>query len=446
MLFTEFAADTYNAFGSDLRLDCPYRGGTLMNILMAPVGSYGDVHPFVGLGKELTRRGHRVTVGAMAGFRDMIAQAGLGFVETTTEVEYKETIENPDFWNPRHSLALVARKMVEPALDRQYRFVREHADSGPTVVVAAGTGLGAFNAAEQLGLPLVGVALQPAVFWSQHQSPQLPGLLLPNWLPGWLKTLQFRLAVRLKVDGVLLTPFNRQRAEIGLPAKTSMFDLWSWPDRVMGMFPDWFAPPQQDWPATVRLSGFPLWDEPGDGLADEIREYLADGEPPIVFTAGSAMMHARSFFGAAVEACQLLGRRGILLAKFDEQIPTDLPRGVRHFSYVPFSRLLSHCAALVHHGGVGTTSQALAAGIPQVVVPMAFDQPDNAHRLQRLGVGDWLRSGRVSGGALAQQLQTLLDSEEVSRVAQDLAGRIGGESGLSTAAEIVIDSPRSRAG
>src|SRR6185436_13395214 len=92
--------------------------------------------------------------------------------------------------------------------------------------------------------------------------------------------------------------------------------------------------------------------------------------------------------------CALLGRRGILLTRHREQVPDNLPREVIHIDYAPFSQLLPRCAALVHHGGIGTSAQALASGVPQLVTPFTHDQPDNAARLKRLGGAEVLPSSR----------------------------------------------------
>ena len=88
-------------------------------------------------------------------------------------------------------------------------------------------------------------------------------------------------------------------------------------------------------------------------------EWLDAGEPPIAFTAGSAMVHAREFFAASIEACESLNRRGLVLTRFGDQLPRELPPSVKHVEYAPFGSLLPRCAALVHHGGIGTTAQAL---------------------------------------------------------------------------------------
>jgi UDP:flavonoid glycosyltransferase YjiC (YdhE family) len=136
------------------------------------------------------------------------------------------------------------------------------------------------------------------------------------------------------------------------------------------------------------------------------------------------MLHAADFFQAAVDACVRLGRRGLLLARFASQIPRDLPDGVRHFSYIPFSQVLPRSAAIVHHGGIGTTAQGLAAGIPHLVMPLAHDQPDNAHRLERLGVARTLLPAKFRGPAVARALSALLDSPTVLSRAREIAGRL----------------------
>jgi UDP:flavonoid glycosyltransferase YjiC (YdhE family) len=183
------------------------------------------------------------------------------------------------------------------------------------------------------------------------------------------------------------------------------------PDRVIGLFPPWFAPPPDDWPAQTVLTGFPLYDEADvTPLDPELQDFLKAGEPPLAFTPGSAMRHGDEFFAVAVDVCRKLGRRGLLLSRHDRHMPADLPAGVRHVAYVPFSRLLPHCAALIHHGGIGTSAQALAAGIPQLVVPMSHDQPDNAMKLHELGVAEIVPAGRFSTARATVAISRLMDS------------------------------------
>jgi UDP:flavonoid glycosyltransferase YjiC (YdhE family) len=208
------------------------------------------------------------------------------------------------------------------------------------------------------------------------------------------------------------------------------------PDLVLGLFPDWFGPPQPDWPVNTHTIGFPLWDSRADSLlSNDVLDFLAAGPPPIAFSPGSANRVAHSFFNAAVDACDRLGQRGILLTKYDHQLPARLPPTVRHFGFVPLSKLLPRTAALVHHGGIGSCAQGLAAGVPQLVQPMSYDQFDNSRRLIRLGVADEISVKNFRGRELANALAPLLDSPIVASRCRELAARCNGPAALAAATD-----------
>jgi UDP:flavonoid glycosyltransferase YjiC (YdhE family) len=213
-----------------------------------------------------------------------------------------------------------------------------------------------------------------------------------------------------------------------------LFDWWWSPERVIGLFPDWYAPPQPDWPAQMRLAGFALSDgSRGEGLSPEVLEFSRTGPAPIVFTLGTGMMRAARFFRAAVAACRTLGARGLLVTKYERLVPSPLPSSVRHCAYAPFRQLLPHCAAVVHHGGIGTVATALTTGTPQLILPLAWDQPDNAARVKRLGAGDWLGPRQRSGAQLAGALARLMTHEARERC-RAIAARFGDADGFARAA------------
>jgi rhamnosyltransferase subunit B len=170
---------------------------------------------------------------------------------------------------------------------------------------------------------------------------------------------------------------------------------------------------------------FPLADPiAGDGLGPEIEEFLSEGASPVLFTAGSANSQAGQFFKTAIDACRLLGCRGVLATAFPAQLPTGLPLSVRHFAQVSFSRLFPRCRAVVHHGGIGTTAHALAAGTPQLVVPLSHDQPDNAARVRQLGVGESLAPSKLSVETLVSRLRHLTTSKDIGRGCRDIRERM----------------------
>ncbi len=146
-------------------------------------------------------------------------------------------------------------------------------------------------------------------------------------------------------------------------------------------------------------AGFPLED------LDERTEIEATDQRPIVFTAGTANHHGKRFFERAAHACAQLNHPGILLSTHNENFPKLLPKLVSTHNYLSLRSLLPACGAIVHHGGIGTTSQALAAATPQIITPMAFDQFDNATRVAKLGCGIWLRRDRELITALSACLE-----------------------------------------
>jgi UDP:flavonoid glycosyltransferase YjiC (YdhE family) len=228
------------------------------------------------------------------------------------------------------------------------------------------------------------------------------------------------------VDPLIAGPINQTRAELGLPpVKRIMGDYWHSPRLTLGLWPDWYAPPQKDWPASLRLTGFPLYDGAGlENTSPGLKEFLEEGSPPLVFTGGSAMRRGQKFFFESAKAAQILGCRAALITQFPDQLPKNLPPGVRHFSYLPFSQIFPHAAVIVHHGGIGTTSQALKSGRPQLIVPFSNDQPDNAARVKKLGAGDFLSPSAYRANKVAARLEGLMADTSLQQRCRNIVSQL----------------------
>lgn len=415
-----------------------------MKAFFIPVGSHGDVHPHIGIAKELKARGHEVTVFSNGHFGPLARREGLNFVEIGSDEQYREAIRDPDIWHPTRGPKRVMEWAMLGIMRPMYDLIAAHHEPGNTVVVAAGLALGARVAQDKLKIPTVTLHLQPAVFRSFVDPPRLPGAPLGDWSPQWWVRYFFRFVDWAIIDRLLCPNLNAFRAELGLPpVRNIMGEWWHSPQRVLALFPDWYANHPPDWPPQVRCVGFPLYDERGfEPLPASVEAFLREGTPPVVFTPGSAHVHAKAFFRESALACAKLGRRGLLLSRFQENVPDDLPPGVMHVPYVPFSELLSRSAALVHHGGIGTTAQGLAAGIPQLVVPFSHDQPDNAQRLKRLGVGTSIPSKRYLAGAAAKKLSALFEDPRVAECTKAVAKRLVGSGSAVLACELIEETFR----
>jgi UDP:flavonoid glycosyltransferase YjiC (YdhE family) len=408
-----------------------------LRILIAALGSHGDVHPFLALGQTLRRRGHDVRIIAPAMYQPLANSIGLEFVPIGTVELFERHLSRPEIWRPVRGFQLLAQSVAELIEPYYQAIVRNH-QSGATVLVMSSLVLGGRVAQDALRIPAVSVHLSPAVLRSLQSPAKTPPLPASARLPRWWNRLVYWAVDALVMDRALAGPLNDFRRSLGLEPVSRIFNGWIHsPDRVIGLFPDWFAPAPRDWPRQTVLTGFPLYDESDvTGVDPAIEDFLTGGPAPIAFTPGSAMRQGARFFAEAVRTCGILGCRGVLLSRHAQHVPANLPAEIRHADYVPFSRLLPGCAALVHHGGIGTAAQALAAGIPQLVVPMAYDQPDNAARLERMGVAEILPARRFRATRAAAALRLAMD-ESHRAACISIKHRLAGEDPLAKAAEII---------
>ena len=380
-----------------------------MRILLSPAGSHGDVHPFVGLGVALKARGHEVHLLTADHFRHLAADNHFDdFAATMTEADFQTMTNDPLLWHPRRGLEAVFNPaIIGPAIRRTYALIAERYKPGETVVLAGVLSHAARLANENLGVPLATVHLQPMAMYSVENPARYATFVSIRWLPRVGRRAFYRMG-DFVIDRMAAPVLNEFRQELGLPRVKRVYSRWvNSPQLVVGLFPEWYGT-APDWPPQTRLTGFVRYDQAAGGVPAEVEAFLSNGEPPIVFTFGSAMRQGAELFRVSAEACKLLGKRGLLLARGKEQIPSELPPTILHAEYAPFSKVLPRAAAVVHHGGIGTCAQALAAGVPQLVVPLAFDQPDNAERLGKLGVGRWIGRRRFKPKRAAKVLRELL--------------------------------------
>ena len=198
-----------------------------------------------------------------------------------------------------------------------------------------------------------------------------------------------------------------------------------------GLFPSRYAAVQPDWPSSFSEGDFVIAAVKGRAaLPVELEQFLSDGDPSLVFTPGTGHQHATQYFSTALKALKRLGRRAIFVTPHATQLPDPLPSGILWQAYVPFTSLLPRGAAVVHHGGIGTTAEAFRAGIPQLIVPYAYDQFDNGLRAKRLGVADLLLAKRLSVGRMQKQLAHLRVSLDVIQACSSIAQKMAQQPGL----------------
>jgi UDP:flavonoid glycosyltransferase YjiC (YdhE family) len=393
-----------------------------MSILLVTLGSSGDVLPFCELGAQLRARGHDVAIAANPHFAPLIARRGLELIPIGQAHEYRAFVDEV----ARQDRLRTFRTLMQ-YLARYLRPIHETIAHHRPARLVTNLAFSARIAEQKLGTDATTVVLSPAALGGAHSPPVLAGIFSPRYMPHWYKRGTLWAVDRLLIDPALAPTVNAFRRELGLDRVARMRqDGFESQHSFVAMFPEWFAPRQPDWPRKLVMSGFPLPDDrdENEGVVDDEIARLCDEQRPIVITAGTANRSAARFFRVAIEAAAELGRRALVLTAFAELLPSPLPPHARHARYLPLTRLLPRACALVHHGGVGTVAAALAAGIPQLILPFWHDQPDNAARIARLGVGATLPAHRFRAGTVASRLRELLASDAVAARLRELAARV----------------------
>lgn len=383
-----------------------------MIIVTAP-GSLGDVNPLLAIACGLRQAGHEVLFLAAERYLPLAQRAGLATKSLVTEEQFRRLTGNPQLWHPRHGARLIFREAVEHFLEDHYNWLEQHCIPGQTTLVSHVLDFaGRIYRDAHPQTKFVSVLPAPALLRSSHTPPRLSSFFWERWYPrAWLPLFYY--CADRWIDSVAAGPINRLRGRLGLAPVKRILHRWWWsPDLVLGLFPEWYAIDPRDRLPALKLVGFPLADSAAH-VSPAVTEHLQSlvgqwaGQQPIVFAPGTAHEQAGPFLRSAAQACAQLQRPGVLISSNLKQVPSSLPPGVIAAEYLPFSQLLPQASAIVHHGGVGTTSQALRAGVPQVVVPMAFDQFDNAERVEQLGCGSWLPMRKHSTARLVAHLANL---------------------------------------
>lgn len=385
--------------------------------LFITIGTTGDVHPFLYLARGMHTAGRRVSVITHSYHAALVRAAGLPFIGLGNDEEYLQLLANPDLWDSKKSFSALMADYSD-RLEQIDAAIRS-SGTGPKVVVCHPFVVPAATISREQGAVLAVVAayLAPANLKTCHDPLTIGDSTIPRWVPLGMRRALWWLVEKRWIDPVAVRQINVLRTRRALPPVHSLLGhVAQSPDLALTLFPTWFAPGQPDWPQPMVCGNFPLFEAHTQaGLAAELSEFLAQGAQPVVFTAGTGNLHASHFFACALAAVRQLGCRAIFLARDRGQVPFDLPATVLWQAYVPLAALLPRAASLVHHGGIGTTSEALRAGTPQLVVPFAWDQFDNGARIAALGVGTVLPAARLQGQALATRLAQMRDSATLLR-------------------------------
>ena len=414
----------------------------MSRIVLTTIGSFGDLHPKIALALELRKRGHDVVFATHKEYRDKIEALGFEFHRLRPDnTALNDPQEMARMMDLKTGTEYVIKNWVCASLRETYTDLMDSAKDADFIITGEGV-MAARLVAEKLEIPWAFAVLQPASFLSVYDPSVLPILPFLAKLRG-LGSLANRGILQLSkvLSKSWAEPIHQLRRELGLPplmGNPFIDDKYS-PYLVIALFSSVFAKPQPDWAKNTAITGFAFYDgsEGKTELALELQQFLDRGDPPIVFTLGSAAVMAPGrFYQESIQAAKQLNRRAVLLMGKNTS-SEDLSENIFATSYVPYSQIFPRACAVVHQGGIGTTAQALRAGCPTLIMPYSHDQPDNAARVERLGTSRTIPRKQYIAKRVAKQLYELLKDPSYAAKASAVGSIIRSENGVGMACDAI---------
>jgi rhamnosyltransferase subunit B len=407
-------------------------------IVITSFGSFGDIYPYLGLARQLAQRGYEPVFATSAYYRPLIEGEGVAFRPVRPDFDPEDRALVRRVMEPKHGAEVLVRELLLPHVRHAYADLAT-ATRGADLLVTHPLAFAGRLVAERHQIPWVSTVLAPMSFVSAYDLPVPPSLPQLVWLrrlgPGVSRGL-IRLAKWATRRWT--RPIRQLRADLGLSAGADpLFEGQFSPGLTLALFSRLLANPQPDWPPHTQITGFIDYQGPSR-LSPAVAQFLEAGPAPLVFTLGSSAVNAAGpFYQESLDAVRRLGHRAVLLVGTDPQnrLPEPLPAGVLAVPYAPHSDLFPRALAIVHQGGIGTTGQALRAGRPMLVVPYAFDQPDNAWRVTKLGVARTLFPKHYEARRVVERVRALVEDPRYARRAAEAGCMVRAEDGVQCACD-----------
>lgn len=415
----------------------------MAKIVIAPFGSLGDLHPMIALALELRQRGHTIVFSTMEFYRAKLESLGFEVRPMRPHFDIEDRDLVVKLLDPQKGPENMIKHTIFPVLHETFEdLMRNVADAD--LFISGEVVYAAKSVAEKSGVKWVTTSLSPISLFSNYDPGVFP-------MAEWLENLRFMpvffhqalfsvLRFTLQMSG-LFEQYKKFRHNIGLREDHDPVFLEKASDLLhLVMFSKVLMAPQPDWfPAAVQ-TGFCFYDGEQDSgkMPDGLAEFLDAGEPPIIFTLGSAaVMDPGKFFDESIKAAKKLNRRAVLLYGVYNEPPAGLTDDIAGFPYAPYGQVFPRAAAVVHQGGIGTTSQVLRAGVPMIVMPYAHDQPDNAARCRRLGVSRTICRFNYTAETAVRELEPLLSDPSYRAKAAEVRSIIESERGTAAACDAI---------
>jgi sterol 3beta-glucosyltransferase len=401
-----------------------------MRITILALGSRGDVQPLAALGVGLRAAGHRVRLSSFESFAPLAVQYGLDFHpvhgDAQAIVELSARMGLLETRNPLKLMRAMRDSYAQLVDDYISAFSADALRDSEMIINQLPGAIFGRDLAEALRVPHLCAAVIPLTPTRAFANP-----LLFQHSHGGLFNRATYAASEQMLWALFRGAIGRFRRKLGLPRTSLLFPASRYP--VINGFSKHVIPKPRDWGADIYITGY--WRLPEDDWQPppDLIDWLAGGTPPVFIGFGSMPIRDKAAtMRVLVEALRLSGQRGILSRGWGDLGGEALPESIRVIDYVPFGWLLPRVAAIIHHGGSGTTGAALSSGVPSMIVPFVADQPFWGERTHTLGVGlPPLPIRELTAERLATAITALVSSEAMRERAALLGVKLRAEDGVA---------------
>ncbi|MBD2121002.1 glycosyltransferase [Trichocoleus sp. FACHB-262] len=409
-----------------------------MRITILTTGSRGDIQPFLALGQGLKQAEYQVKLATHNTFQEMAQEYELAFAAIAGDVQALMASEaGQNMLKSQNPILLIKQyaQMVQPLVAQAISDSWVACQNSDAIIFTA-TAVWGYDIAEALGIPCFFASLMP-----QSSNPDFPYPSLPPTLHLG-RTLN-RLSYPLLMEGfglIFRQPLNEfRRSQLHLPSiplGTIYRRLDHLPTPALYGYSPSVVPQPANWSDRIQMTGYWFLDQASDWQpSPALLDFLAAGSPPVYVGFGSMSGEdSVQFTQIILDALQQTGQRGILLTGWGGIAQTELPDDVFLLSSVPHDWLFPQMAAIVHHGGAGTTAAALRAGVPSVVVPFFGDQPFWGDRVMKLGTSPSpIPKAELTADRLAAAITTAVTNPVMQQQAKAIGVAIRAENGVQEA-------------
>lgn len=409
------------------------------HFIVYALGTSGDIDPMVALATELVQRGYKVSFLSNDYFAPIISMAGCDFVSVGSVEQYHQG-NSASAWET-HNRTDNFEYYHAPAFEPAFRFVQQSAEEKNAVLLVLGGENGAVVAAEKFNLPFIGFLLSPNLIFSAYKPPAPTRWVMPKFLPAFAVRFLLR-----RYQKVKLKQFFKEPHLADYLAVRKRLDCWpqfqtkSNAILQVGFFPGWFGMPAKDWPRNIHLVGFPLQNRPGIQSRHEFDQLVEKMGAPVIFTTGTGVKDVQALFSEGRKMCEELQLPGVFVGGSDGANFLQGSTWCAHLDYLDFEYAFAKAQAVIHHGGIGTTAQAIKAGIPQLIRPLKYDQPDNADRIYRLGLGTYVMPEKFTAELVMPILRNMLQKAKQSKALRKFSADVQNSSAIVDACDLIEEA------